>query len=365
MDGTRAWARRAPEVASCSALDVGELHGLDVPVFDGVHAFARWLAPEAALPEVSPRRAPAVNHPDAVVLQHLFPERATLALLPLAGNLLGVRSPGSAPAIAVVGDHVAVATERAAWARVAGALGEHAPTLVGWVEHGERAGLRFAYPGMGAARLRTLAHDPTEEALDTLFLDVLGPLAAASRVVEGSLAAAAGLPARLAAARARAGDEVLPALSPPERPGETWRAALTHGELGADRVLVDEAGRVWVLGFTAFATRPVLTDLARLERDLLARGAEPSPAFDRLADRLHRGDAGEAWLVARLCAALDADAWDDAAHVSPGSSTPAGSASGCSRSSGSPAGSASRAAPAVAIAGARWTTTSRRSRRPA
>jgi hypothetical protein len=80
-------------------------------------------------------------------------------------------------------------------------------------------------------------------------------------------------------------------------------------------VLADEAGRVWVLGFAAFAERPVLTDLARLERDLLQRGAAPSPAFDRLAARLHRGDPGEAWLLARLLAALDADAWDDATRL--------------------------------------------------
>src|SRR4029077_16263507 len=94
-----------------------------------------------------------------------------------------------APAVVKLGPNRSIAQERVAFEQVEEVLGNSAPRVRGFVDLGDRAGLKYSYAAMGQGGVRTLqamfAADPPPRQLAALvevaFDEILGPLYAAAR----------------------------------------------------------------------------------------------------------------------------------------------------------------------------------------
>ncbi|MFM2161419.1 MAG: hypothetical protein RLZZ383_931, partial [Pseudomonadota bacterium] len=192
-------------VGTCSALTAS--HGrlvhlaaldqlerlLGVARFDSVGDFAAWLSPNpASLPRLAPAirdvalqiEAPVDLDTDArTVVAHLFREARSVALHPLAGGFSGagvfraesVDASGhtQAPSVVKLGKPSMIGQERVAFERVEAVLGNAAPRVQGFVDVGERAGIRYSFAAMGAGRVRTLKSMFENGAPVAAILDVL------------------------------------------------------------------------------------------------------------------------------------------------------------------------------------------------
>ncbi len=326
-------------LATCSALTasasraqhfnaLGQLDRLlGVDCFDSVAGFADWLRPGASLPLPSVPRGPGprveleggalLDATDRAIIAHLFRESATLRLLPLGGGFSGAsvfRTSSTdafghvqAPAVVKIGPNRAIAQERVAFEQVEEVLGNNAPRVQGFVDLGDRAGLRYSYAAMGRAGVRTLKDlfedgEPVElleQVIGSAFDEVLGPLYAASRyerlpilaAYEFSSRWAPDVRDRVAALLPGAGPGTLDAATL-ELPGgvtvpnvcrfyddflavgplpdsDSHYVSFVHGDLNASNILMDERRNVWVIDFFHTAPGHVLKDLAKLENDLL------------------------------------------------------------------------------------------------
>lgn len=322
------------ELATCSALTASASRTqhfnalsqlqrlLGVRVFDSVGDFTRWLVPDGpavAVPPLPPGVGPTVrgaglDPADADVVAGLFRESAEVDLRPLSGGFSGAAvyralsrdalGHDEAPTVLKLGPRAALAAERAAFERVEHVLGNHAPAVRGFVEHGDRAGLRYAYAAMGQGEVQPFkalyeggASDAEiERVLRTVFESILGPFYRAARYERLPLLAHYGFAARHADGLARQvgalldvdGDaptltlpdglerpnlvgfyrDVLPAL-PPDADAGFHRVSYVHGDLNGANMLVDGQRNVWVIDFFHTARAHVLKDLAKLENDLL------------------------------------------------------------------------------------------------
>ncbi|MCB9539796.1 MAG: dual specificity protein phosphatase family protein [Myxococcales bacterium] len=322
------------ELATCSALTASASRTqhfnalsqlqrlLGVRVFDSVGDFTRWLVPDGpavVVPPLPPGVGPTVTGAplaaaDADVVAGLFRESAEVELRPLAGGFSGAAvyralsrdalGHDEAPTVLKLGPRATLAAERAAFERVEHILGNHAPAVRGFVEHGDRAGLRYAYAAMGQGEVRPFkalyeggASDAEiERVLRTVFESILGPFYRAARYERLPLLAHYGFAPRHADGIARqvaallGGDghaptltlpdgverpnlvgfyrDVLPALSPDADAG-FHRVSYVHGDLNGANMLVDGQRNVWVIDFFHTARAHVLKDLAKLENDLL------------------------------------------------------------------------------------------------
>lgn len=149
---------------------------LGVQVFDGVGDFAEWLSPGGAdhvrpplalatVPALEWSGAPlALEDADLNLLGHLYRDAARLRLSPLGGGFSGaivlrVRAYDAlghelAPSVAKLGPRALVAAERVAFERVEGILGNNAPSVRGFVDLGERAGIKYAFASMGSGAVQ-------------------------------------------------------------------------------------------------------------------------------------------------------------------------------------------------------------------
>jgi protein-tyrosine phosphatase/nicotinamidase-related amidase len=338
------------QLATCSALTassarVQHFNALDqlrrilgVEVFDSVGAFLAWLDPSGGpLPQlVTPSRgagarievrgADPLHEGDEAIVQHLFRDSASVDLHPLGGGFSGARvfrasshdpfGHEQAPSVLKLGPNALIGKERAAFEKVEAILGNAAPRVRGFVDFGERAGLRYSYAAMGRGRIRTLKslfEDGTSteaiiHVLRTVTDEVFAPFFAAARYerlplfahygfartvvgedgphlapdlryndnVRRRVEAIVGGPAGARLPEPGGGDvmnpctfyeEFLPRGRFPQT--DAHYVATVHGDLNGANILLDPRDNVWVIDFFHTGPGHVWRDLLKLENDLL------------------------------------------------------------------------------------------------
>src|SRR5207248_1466507 len=103
---------------------------------------------------------------DQDILGFLYRDSSKVALHPLSGGFSGAEVFGvdshdgfghqQAPSVAKLGARNLIGAERAAFERVEEILGNNAPSVRGFVDLGERAGIKYAFAAMGQGKVRTL-----------------------------------------------------------------------------------------------------------------------------------------------------------------------------------------------------------------
>src|SRR4029077_7680809 len=207
-----------------------------------------------------------------------------------------------APAVVKLGPNRSIAQERVAFERVEEVLGNNAPRVRGFVDFGDRAGLKYSYAAMGQGGVRTLqsmfaaGHPPPQLAsiVEIAFDEILGPLYAAARYerlplfseYQVSADKAPRVPAAVAAlvpdaTRTMLGfpgglelpnvsdfyDEFLARTPLPTQ--DYHYVSYVHGDLNAANILVDSHDHVWVIDFFHGGPAHVLKELANFENHLL------------------------------------------------------------------------------------------------
>ena len=323
------------ELATCSALTASASRAqhfnalaqleklLGVRCFGSTAEFADWLRPGAELrlptrplgfePRIEGADArAALSHADRAIVAHLFRDSTQVDLQPISGGYSGAlvwRAASEdalghrqAPAVIKLGPNRTIAQERVAFEQVEEVLGNNAPRVRGFVDLGERAGLKYAYAAMGQGQVQTLqamfaAEAATRRiisAVRSAFEDVLGPLYAAARYermplfehYQFSSERAPAVRASVAAVTPDSGRKMLDfpgGMSLPNVCGfyEDFLAhqrlpahdyhyvAYVHGDLNAANILVDAHHNVWIIDFFHAGPGHVLKDLAKFENDLL------------------------------------------------------------------------------------------------
>jgi protein-tyrosine phosphatase/nicotinamidase-related amidase len=323
------------ELATCTALTASASRAqhfnalsqlekiLGVHCFVSLAEFVDWLAPgaELDLPDDPLGFAPRITRSDSgadlpgddrAIVAHLFRDSTEVNLEPLTGGYSGTlvwRAIGrdalghrQAPAVVKLGPNRMIAQERVAFERVEEVLGNSAPRVRGFVDLGDRAGLRYSYAAMGQGRVRTLqsmfgAGVPAAQLIGVVqaaFEEVLGPLYAAARYermplfeqYEFSASRAASVRAKVAAITPDAGQKALAFPGGLELPNvcgfyenflttspladsDYHYVSYVHGDLNAANILVDGHENVWVIDFFHAGLGHVLKDLAKFENDLL------------------------------------------------------------------------------------------------
>ena len=323
------------ELATCSALTASDSRAqhfnalsqlekiLGVHCFESLAEFVDWLHPGAELdlpqhaagfePRIEGSQVePGLTPTDRAIVGHLFRDSTAVELEPLSGGYSGALvwramsqdalGHHQAPAVVKVGPNRAIAQERVAFEQVEAVLGNNAPRVRGFVDLGDRAGLKYSYAAMGQGQVRTLqamfAADVATRRLISVVRDafegVLGPLYAAAHYermpllqhYQFSPALGPAVRASVTALTADSGRKVL------EFPGglalpnvceffEDFLAHHTlpahdyhyvsyvHGDLNAANILIDAHHNVWVIDFFHAGPGHVLKDLAKFENDLL------------------------------------------------------------------------------------------------
>jgi protein-tyrosine phosphatase len=252
-----------------------------------------------------------VTTTDRAIVGHLFRESSSVTLESLSGGFSGaavyrttstdVLGHNQAPAVVKIGPNRAIAQERVAFEQVEEVLGNNAPRVRGFVDLGDRAGLKYSYAAMGGIGVRTLKElfedDEPVEALErvitTTFEEVLGPLYAAARYERLPILAAYEFSPRWASSVRQKVAALVPDvdadvfklggidvpnvcglysnfLATERLPdGDHHYVSFVHGDLNAANILLDARGNVWVIDFFHTGQGHVLKDLAKLENDLL------------------------------------------------------------------------------------------------
>jgi protein-tyrosine phosphatase/nicotinamidase-related amidase len=323
------------ELATCSALTASASRAqhfnalaqlekiLGVRCFDSPAEFVDWLRPgaELDLPRHRLDFEPRIAGPDAgapldprdrAIVAHLFRDSTQVNLEPISGGYSGAlvwRSTSNdalghrqAPAVVKLGPNRIIAQERVAFEQVEEVLGNNAPSVRGFVDLGDRAGLKYAYAAMGQGQVRTLqamfaAGAATRRVISVMrnvFEEVLGPLYAAARYermplfehYQFSPALGPALRRSVAAIIPDSGRNVLDFpggislpnvcgfyddfLASHRLPAHDYHyVAYVHGDLNAANILVDAHHNVWVIDFFHAGAGHVLKDLAKFENDLL------------------------------------------------------------------------------------------------
>lgn len=320
------------ELATCSALTASvsraqHLQALDqlrrvlgVRVFDSVGELCAWLSPEGEalhpppLPEgPGPRlEGEALEEGDLRLARLLYRDATRVELQTLGGGFSGARvyrarawdalGHGLAPTVLKLGPRGLIASERRAFEQVEGILGNDAPAVRGFVEAGERGGLKYAFAAMGSGRVRTfkqLYEDGTplaelEALLESVFDGVLGRFAAAAQAEVLPLLRHYTFDARWAPGVRRRVRELLGAEPSPEwrlldgRPGahpaRLYEADLDaldralgvlhavswiHGDLNGANILRDAVGNTWLIDWAHAQRGHAIRDLLKFENDLL------------------------------------------------------------------------------------------------
>jgi protein-tyrosine phosphatase/nicotinamidase-related amidase len=321
------------ELATCSALTASASRAqhfnalaqlakiLGVSCFDSAADFADWLRPGAELalpyhpPGFEPRiegAEPSLSRTDHAIVGHLFRDSIQVDLEPLSGGYSGAlvwRATSKdalghrqAPAVIKLGPNRTIAQERVAFEQVEAVLGNNAPRVRGFVDLGDRAGLKYAYAAMGQGRVRTLqaifaAESATRRITSVVrgaFEEVLGPLYAAAHRermplfdhYEFSPELGPTIRQNVAAVTGSVSQKTLNfpgGLSLPnvcdfyddflvrhQLPANDYHyVAYVHGDLNAANILVDAHHNVWLIDFSHAGPGHVLKDLAKFENDLL------------------------------------------------------------------------------------------------
>ncbi len=325
------------EIATCSALTASasraqHFNALDqltkvlgVEVFDTIGDFADWMRPgsvDQVLSERPKGYAPAMTltgdpvdlvEGDQDVLNFLYRDAAKVELETLIGGYSGAyvfrasshdsMGHDQAPSVAKIGPRSLIGAERTAFEKVEEILGNSAPSVRGFVDLGERAGIKYSYAAMGRGDINTfqslyeggLELPRIEEILREVFEDILAPFYSAaqyerlpmlehytfapgygdrvrSKVVEvygpGGDAETLVLPdgseiANVTGFYDTYVSEHMGAI------GEYHYVSYVHGDLNGANILVDARDNLWIIDFFHTSRGHVLKDLLKLENDLL------------------------------------------------------------------------------------------------
>jgi nicotinamidase-related amidase len=296
---------------------------LGVQCFDSVGEFVSWLTPGASLqlPPVQAKFGPQIvlsgdqtlTETDRDIVGYLYRDSARIALHPLSGGFSGaqvfsastVDSLGhqQAPSVVKLGPNRTIGRERVAFERVEEILGNSAPSVRGFVDLGERAGIKYSYAAMGQGQVRTLKalfeSGAPQLKIDTIlrsvFEEILGPLYAAARYEKLPILEHYGFSHTWAASVRESVTKVIGEdarhdeltfagdfrvrnvcyfyehfLAEQAVPGSDFHyVSLVHGDLNGANVLIDARENVWVIDFFHTGPGHVLKDLAKLENDIL------------------------------------------------------------------------------------------------
>lgn len=324
------------DLATCSALTASASRAqhfnaleqlrrvLGVQCFESVGELATWLNPGSSLelPRARTRFGPKVqvssgdvqlSDDDLAILGDLYRNSSRIELESLSGGFSGALvfkassddaiGHQQAPSVVKLGPGRMIARERVAFERVEEILGNNAPAVRGFVELGDRAGIKYSYAAMGLGRIRTLKSlfdsDAPQSQLDAViravFEDILGPLYAAARyeklpILEHYGFSPAWAPSvresvtKVVGERARDPELTFPDdyrvqnvcsfyesfLERRAVAGSEFRyVSVVHGDLNGANVLLDGRDNVWVIDFFHTGPGHVLKDVAKLESDLL------------------------------------------------------------------------------------------------
>jgi Ternary complex associated domain 9 len=177
------------ELATCSALTASASRSqhfnalsqleriLGARCFDSLAEFVHWLRPgsKLALPLHSELFEPRIalsggnellGDRDRAIIAYLFRDSTEVNLDPLSGGYSGslvwradsrdALRHRQAPSVVKIGPNRLIAQERIAFEKIEEVLGNNAPSVRGFVDLGDRAGLKYSYAAMGQGRVRTL-----------------------------------------------------------------------------------------------------------------------------------------------------------------------------------------------------------------
>jgi protein-tyrosine phosphatase/nicotinamidase-related amidase len=322
------------ELATCSALTASDSRAqhfnalsqlekiLGVRCFESLAEFADWLRPGAELdlpqqalafqPRLKGADLSDLRHKDRAIVAHLFRDSTEVDLEPLSGGYSGAQvwratshdalGHRQAPAVVKLGPNRTIAQERVAFEQVEEVLGNHAPRVRGFVDFGDRAGLKYSYAAMGQGNVRTLqslfaANSATRRLVSVVhstFTEILGPLYSAARYERLPLLEHYGFSPTLATIVRSSVAPLIPGSDQRELefPGgltlpnvcefydtflleqrplsqDYHYVSYVHGDLNAANILVDAHHNVWVIDYFHSGPGHVLKDLAKFENDLL------------------------------------------------------------------------------------------------
>jgi protein-tyrosine phosphatase len=317
---------------------------LDLRVIDSVGEFIDFLGGDrsagalrrsvAAFPKVE-LAGGCLAPTDADLAGYLFRDCGAVELKPLAGGFSGnivaaaksrdLHGHEQVPHVLKIGPRDAIGRERASFERVQDVLGNNAPAIVDFADFGDRGALKYRYASMGGASVTTLQKqyeaglslDEFQRVLDTVFNEQLGRFTRAAQLESDDLLAHYGFSPKWAPhvrekveqvlGRAAGSsqleitpgvvtpnpcafyEQILPRLAP--RPRDEFYMAWAHGDLNGANIVRDANGNVWLIDFFHTRRAHVLTDLIKLENDLLyiwtkLSGEAELVAACRLLDRL-------------------------------------------------------------------------------
>jgi protein-tyrosine phosphatase/nicotinamidase-related amidase len=295
---------------------------LGVEVFASVAGFVRFLCGEDTELPLPPRgptgvtlelaAGPPLGAEDQALVSYLFRDCRTARLRRLDGGFSGnlvlmaesVSLAGHPQAAHVIkaGPVDAIAGERTAFERIEAVLGNNAPRIVDFADHGTRGALKYRYASMGGGASTTFqarykAGAPvaeTDRILEAVFGRILRGLYATVHTESCDLLAHYQFDPRWAPSVRRnvaalvgeesGREEVTIAGRPvwnicafyeralaalPRRPDELARMAWVHGDLNGANIMLDAQGNVWLIDFFHTGPGHVLKDLLKLENDLL------------------------------------------------------------------------------------------------
>lgn len=315
---------------------------LGVEVHDSIGEFTSWLvpggepiAPPLPAPGMRPRlMGDAIEEHDVDVLAYLYRDSSRVEASALSGGFSGAGvyritsrdalGHEQAATVLKLGPRDLIAKERVAFERVESILGNDAPSIRGFADFGERAGIKYAYAAMGGGSavktFKSLFEDGADVAriehiMRHVFQDILGRFYAVAqyerlplleyytfhsryadgvrdhvRRVVGADADAGRLDIRGVNVRNPADfyAEDLDAL--PGTMAEYRYVSYVHGDLNGANILLDGRDNVWLIDFFHAHRGHILRDLAKLENDLLYIFT-PIPDVERLDQGLRLVDA--------------------------------------------------------------------------
>ncbi|TBR17265.1 isochorismatase family protein [bacterium] len=322
------------ELAVCSALTAGSSRAdhfvaldqmrklLGVRVIASVGEFQRFLAGEAAADavpassgalEVSVAGAP-LSGADERLVRWLFRDARSLSARRLDGGFSGnvvlgtesVDAHGHAqvPHVVKIGPAEAIGRERASFERIESVLGNNAPRVADFADHGGRGAIKYRYAAMGGGGSTTfqkrymagLSPAATRRFLHEVFSEQLGRFyraGARERVnllkhyaFDPAMAPRVAEKVKAVLGREPTGETLaLPgglktpnpvlfysrALPDCLSPAEAGSAVLSyvHGDLNGANIVLDGHDNVWLIDFFHTGRGHVLKDLLKLENDVL------------------------------------------------------------------------------------------------
>lgn len=324
------------ELGVCSALTAGASRSqhfialehlsrlLGVRVFNSIAGFVSFLGgnvedlpltgwQKSSKPLLVLDSLPMLSETDGQLVRYLFRDARVVRLQRLSGGYSGNEVLGSRSSdlyghqqvshVIKIGWHHLIGQERMAFEAIESVLGNNAPRIVDFVEHGERAALKYRYASMTnqfSQTFQSLYPEMSQEALErllyTVFVEQLGRLYAAARYEKIDLLSYYEYSSQLAPEVRRNVEKILgqpatgdtltledgtrlpnlctfyeqslPRLQS-QQAGSGCYMSYVHGDLNGANILQDEHSNVWLIDFYHTHRGHVLRDLIKLENDIL------------------------------------------------------------------------------------------------